>query len=300
MLELTKIGHFSGHNDSIYSLCKGSEAGGFVSAAGDGMVVRWHKDNPNGTLICKLQDSVYSQLVLDSLLLIGTRRGNLHLADLENKKEIRNLRAHKGGIFSIAEINKKLVATAGEDGCIVIFDRNDFSVVKSLKFSEKSCRKILVVPERKLLIAGYSDNYIRFISLNDFTVVHEFEAHDNSVFALALSPLHNHLFSGGRDAVLKVWDLTGKAVDSVNAHLLHINDISFSPNKLLLATASMDKSIRIWDAHDLALLKVINFEKYQAHRSSVNNVVWLSDTELLSSSDDRSIQLFRIASVVEP
>jgi hypothetical protein len=56
----------------------------------------------------------------------------------------------------------------------------------------------------------------------------------------------------------------------------------------------MDKSIKVWDAHDLTLLKVIDQTKMKAHKHSVNKVCWLSDKTFLTCGDDRMIFLWEI------
>jgi WD40 repeat protein len=298
MIKVTKVGHFTGHRDSIYSIGPGMEASSFISTGSDGMVAYWlPKEKEDGSLLVKLNAAVYSQLLIESqkLILLGTREGNLHVVDLAAKKEIRNFRLHVGGIFSIIFLQDDIIATAGEDGCIVVLRLHDFSVLQSLRISEKSVRCLQLNPSGNILAAGSSDHLIRLISLPDFNIIHTLASHQNSVFTVAFSPLGNHLYSGGRDAVLKVWEVyEGRLIKDINAHWFHINDIQVSPDNRFIASCSMDKSIRLWDAEKLELLKVIDAEKLDAHRSSVNKLLWLTGQELLSCSDDRSVQLFRV------
>ena len=62
----------------------------------------------------------------------------------------------------------------------------------------------------------------------------------------------------------------------------------------LMATASRDKHIKIWE-DDLTLLKVIDFEKFAGHKNSVNKLCWLAEEKiLLSVSDDRSMIAWKI------
>jgi WD40 repeat protein len=52
----------------------------------------------------------------------------------------------------------------------------------------------------------------------------------------------------------------------------------------------MDKSIKVWDAQNLRLLKVIDKGRHAGHGTSVNKLLWTSfNNQLLSASDDRTI-----------
>lgn len=56
----------------------------------------------------------------------------------------------------------------------------------------------------------------------------------------------------------------------------------------------MDKTIRLWNTDTWELIKVIDFQKHEAHTSSVNCGLWLNENIVISCSDDRSIQAFHI------
>jgi WD40 repeat protein len=57
----------------------------------------------------------------------------------------------------------------------------------------------------------------------------------------------------------------------------------------------MDKSIKVWDAAELKLLKVIDRSRHAGHGTSVNKVLWTDyNNQLLSASDDRMISVWDI------
>jgi len=105
------------------------------------------------------------------------------------------------------------------------------------------------------------------------------------------------LLSGYRDARLKAWS-TGEPyqkVEEVVARMYAINHIEFSPDGKHFVTCSMDKSIKVWDASALKLLKVIDRARHAGHATSVNKLRWTDfNNQLLSASDDRSISVWQI------
>jgi len=142
---------------------------------------------------------------------------------------------------------------------------------------------------------GYSDNIIRICDLTKGNLKREIRAHSNSVFALRYSQDGKYLLSGGRDAHLKVWDVSEdySAHEDIIAHLYTINDVAFSPNGKHFVTCSMDKSIKVWDYSTLSLLKVIDKSRHAGHGTSVNKLIWTSfNNQLISCSDDRTISLW--------
>jgi len=122
-------------------------------------------------------------------------------------------------------------------------------------------------------------------------------AHENSVFTVRYASNHEQLVSGGRDAQLKVWSLTPKmpCISQQSAHWFTINSIAFHPRLPLFATASRDKTIKIWDAESFQLLKVLEGVRDQGHFNSVNKLYWNpSNSQLISCSDDRTILIWEM------
>ena len=120
---------------------------------------------------------------------------------------------------------------------------------------------------------------------------------DNSVFAVEYSADGKFLWSGGRDAHLKVWDVEQMMVPifSEPAHWFTINAIVFSPDGKYVATGSRDKTIKIWDVENLKLLKVIDATRNEGHVNSVNTLLWAKyNNWLISGSDDRSLIVWEI------
>jgi len=111
------------------------------------------------------------------------------------------------------------------------------------------------------------------------------------VFAVAVpNRPYPYVISGGRDAQLRMRDLTdGHIVQVVSAHNSTINDLAFSPNGHYLATASRDKTVKLWDAESWKLLKVCEVVRDRGHVNSVNCLLWLDDETLITAGDDRRI-----------
>lgn len=300
-VNVAKVNTFTGHRDCVYTLQPSGTANIFFSGAGDGMIVRWDMKNPQeGELIAKLPNSVYAlhYHAQSNLLLAGHNYDGLHFLDWENKKELASLHVTNAAIFDIQAHGNTIFVACG-DGSVAGVDLEKLAVTNRNKHSENKARTLAVHAERGELAVGYSDHFIRVFDLDTLALKHEWQAHLNSVFTLRYSPDGNFLFSGSRDARLKVWDVQAGYLQAaeVVAHMYAINHLEFSPDAKHFVTCSLDKSIKVWDTGGLQLLKVIDKARHAGHGTSVNKLLWTSfESQLLSASDDRSISAWQIFS----
>jgi len=94
---------------------------------------------------------------------------------------------------------------------------------------------------------------------------------------------------------LKVFDLENfEEVKSIPAHNFAIYDIVFDPSGKYFATASRDKSVKIWDYELMSVLERLEGNDGKGHINSVNKLMWMQDGTLLSAGDDRAIQSWKI------
>ncbi len=297
-IKVEKIKDYNGHKDSIYGLCKGIKPDTFISGGGDGYIVEWDTNShSDGKLIARIEGSVYTLYTETEkpYLYVGTAKGDLYIFDLQQVTLLYTLPLHIGGIFDILKIGQYLYV-AGADGIISVLNYHDFSIHQKIKVSDKSIRKIIHDTTTNTLFAGCSDAYIYKLPLDHLYQVTRIEGHENSIFALLLNPINHHLLSGGRDAQLHIYDLEKQIeLEKIAAHLLHIKDIIYIPKFELLASSSMDKSIKLWDAHTYTLLKVLDKPKYIAHSSSINKLLMIQDETLLSVSDDKNIIAWKLS-----
>lgn len=294
-IEVKKIAQLTGHNGGIYTLEPTSDPRFFLSGAGDGWIVQWDLDAPElGKLLAKVETQIFALKYLEELNLViaGNMNGGVHWVDLQNPDRTLNIAHHKKGVFGIERMDNFLF-TIGGDGMLTKWSITEKRSLESLQLSYESLRSIQYIESHNELVIGASDNNIYLVDAETFAIKHTItQAHDNSVFALYYHPEKQQLFSGGRDAHLKIWKLntTYDCQSSQAAHLFTINAIAFHPSEPIFATASRDKTIKIWDANSFQLLKVIETIRDHGHLNSVNALHWSTHHNyLLSASDDRTI-----------
>lgn len=288
----------TGHNAAVFALSPTDEPRFFLSGAGEGWVVRWDMEAPElGKLLAKVDTQIFSLLHLPDLnqVVVGNMNGGVHWVDLAEPAATKNIAHHRKGVYRILRVGEQ-VFTAGGDGILTRWDIHTARTLESIQLSHQSLRGLAYCPTRQEIAVGASDHNLYFVDAHTFQIKAKIpKAHNHSAFCVQYSPDGKHLLSGGRDALLNVWDAENlDLLSSQAAHLFTINDIVFNPAGTLFATASRDRSIKIWDATNFKLNKVLNTIRDHCHVNSVNALLWSThDNRLVSASDDRSIMLWR-------
>lgn len=288
-----------GHNSAIYALSPYKDEGSFLSAAGDGWIVEWTVEDPeNGRLIAKTNSNIFSMHYskADHRVTVGDIMGDLHVVFPEESDKAKKITYHKKGVFGIISLADDILSLAG-DGMLTRWSTNQFQKKESFQLSYHRIRGSTILKKHNLIVIGSSDKNIYFLDTTSFKIRNVIKlAHENSVFCLAHSADERYLLSGGRDAILKVWDLQKdfELVKALPAHLFTINAIRFSPDNKLIVTASRDKTIKFWDSSNFKLLKVLESIRDDGHVNSVNDLMWLSKNRLISCSDDRTIKIWDV------
>lgn len=302
-IKVQKIAQFTGHQAAVYAISTTEGVSPFFfSAAGDGWLVKWNLDDPEtGHLVAKTDAQLFSlhYFEQEQKLLAGDMNGGVHWIDLKPSTPVqKNIAQHSKGVFSICPTDDA-VFTAGGEGWLTKWDIAQMQRQESLALSAQSLRCIDYCPSRNELAIGSSDHHIYIVDATSLQIKDKIEqAHEGSVFSIRYAPGYQQLLSGGRDAHLKAWNLEKGAISclmKLPAHLFTINSIAFHPKGHFFATASRDKTIKIWRYPHFELLKVIEPIRDKGHVNSVNQLRWSSYKEqLVSCSDDRSLILWSV------
>ena len=94
---------------------------------------------------------------------------------------------------------------------------------------------------------------------------------------------------------LKDLDEDGGVVNSakmtIMGHSKYINSVKVSPNNKLIATASQDKTVKLWSSEDLMQKMQLN-----GHKSGVWDIAFSPVEKLLASaSGDNSVKVWNLA-----
>lgn len=293
---LTRISERSGHRAAIYDLAPSPT--GFYTAAADGFIVHWHRDDVDfGEVVARVDGGKFLCLatLADGGFVAGALDGGVHW--LYPGAEERNLHVahHTRGVFDVLRVGDE-VFTAGGDGVLTRWNARTGRTMESITLSPNSLRCVSYIRAYDHLAVGASDGKVYLVSRASFQVPDIYPANDPSVFTVTAHPRSNYLTAGGRDAHLQFLPITGtgSAPEKIPAHNSTVNDLAYSPDGRYLATASRDKTVKLWDATTRQLLKVAEVVRDRGHVNSVNTLLWLDDETLVTAGDDRRVLEWRV------
>jgi WD40 repeat protein len=188
------------------------------------------------------------------------------------------------------------VVAAGGDGKLSIIDALDFRLLHSLKLSAQKLRCLCLSENEQLLLTGGSDGFIRMLDTAYLNELESVKAHDGGVYAIH-QLTDGRYVSGGRDAHLRFWEWKeGRLlqVNAVPAHNYAIYAISSVRGSTFFASASRDKTAKVWDLDNLNAPSRLFRKGDKGHTHSVNTCAFSPDGELLvTAGDDSKIILWK-------
>ena len=151
----------------------------------------------------------------------------------------------------------------------------------------------VVFKDNGTLISGSYDDTLRAWNVTTGTQRWSKDV-GNDVLTVAL-PSHNPHFIayGGRDNynIRMRYSDDGDWRGDVSGHTNAVTSLAFKPNSYVLASASSDKTIRIWDVGDINNLRHVR--TLRGHTEAVWDVAWSPDGRTLASaSPDGTVRLW--------
>lgn len=285
-----------GHSGQIFSIVFD---GDFIySSSADKYVTRWDiETGKQDKFAIRFEKSPYSLALISNneKLAVGLENGDLHIFDLHVKKEIKFYQQHKTAIFYLKENkSKKQFYSSDADGNLAVWNTDSLKLEVLLPFDCGKIRRMSLNSDESMLYLACQDGFVRVLETEFYNLIDEFFSHEGGTTSINLDPENeNYLFTGGKDAHLKVWNLNSNQCEkSIPAHNYAIYDILFL-NEKSFVTLSRDKSIKIWSKETLSVLQKID-AKSKGHKHSVNSIVKLDDSSFATASDDKTINYFSL------
>ncbi len=170
--------------------------------------------------------------------------------------------------------------------------------VKVLKGHKASVNTIAISPDGQTLASGSQDRTVSLWNLKTGKRIFTFFGQAGEVFAVAITPDSKMLIAGGFDNKITSWQLDTKALaspfkylNSPYSHSGFVSSLAFSRDRKILASASGDRTIRLWGGYTRDIKRTLN-----GHLDTVWSVAISPDGQTLASgSADKTIRLWSLS-----
>jgi WD40 repeat protein/serine/threonine protein kinase len=143
-------------------------------------------------------------------LATASNDGTINLWDLATHKRI-NTFVVPSGIWAfpgVAYSRDGLLAAAGRDGTITIWNDRDYQIVHSLRGSTEALWGVAFSPDGRLLAGAYKDRSVRLWDASAEKELHTFRGHPDLILDLAFSPDGTRLCTSDWDGIAKILDVS--------------------------------------------------------------------------------------------
>ena len=190
-----------------------------------------------------------------------------------------------------------IVVIGDSNGKIKIFN-SSFSLVNSFWGHSNSIYRTKESPfmnynNGEYYVATSSfDNSVRIWSQFKWTFIQTYSQHSSAVFGMEWLDADTLASCGNSDKTIKIWSLSsGQTKRTITTTTNYFRSLKLLNNKIHLATGGGSPSdINIYNINDGSLVSTL-----QGHTAGINDLVQISDSDLLaSSSGDSTVRIWNL------
>ena len=201
---------------------------------------------------------------------------------------------HEGYVFSLIQLNKKLLVSCSEDKRIIIWDVDRNEKMKEIEKAHNSAVYSLCKLKHKKQFVSGSFAEIKVWSSETFEPIGILKGHMDYVVNMKMIKLNlsastpdlynankNALASCSFDKTVKIWDINYfRCLFTLKGHLGNVNSIvQYDNDYSQLITCSYDKTIKFWDIKEEKCIVTL-----EQHDSPIYAMIVLKDGRLATGS----------------
>ena len=188
------------------------------------------------------------------------------LFDLDSGDRVREFsQGHRDALYGVAfSPDGQRLGTAGYDRLIQLWDAKTGKLLNTLKGHNGAVYGIAFSPDGKVLASAGGDSSVKLWNTTTGQRLDTFGQPTGEQFITAFTPDSRHVIAAGADKQIRMWKWISGDQAEINplervryAHEDEITDLAINQAGTRLATASADRSVKIWALPSLEPLQII-------------------------------------------
>lgn len=292
------IAELQGHKAPIYKLEYSEEKNLLYSSSSDKLLASWDLHglkNVPGNIVLPHSSFAFS-LYKNRHLWVGTNPGNIHVIDLEQKRELRNFDYHQNPVSAVwTDPNSDRIYSADHRGNLAVWDAEGQKNLAFMPLSGSKIRSLGMIQEN--LWVGHANGSIEILdasSLSRIGII-RLKEDDSSVNCFIQENNAAFVIAGTKNGFLHFLDANNPTKQlKLPAHNYAIYGLCQLNDGLSMVSISRDKSIKVWNRKELSVEQKITGLKDKGHTRSVNAICKISETRFASAGDDARILIWEL------
>ncbi len=257
----------TGHRSMIRSIAFSPDQQWLASCSDDQTIRLWNIETGTCERVFTCESRSWSVAFSPNsqFLLTGSDDQRLRLWEIHTEEPIRSFEGHTGLVLAVTFSPDGQTAVSGSDDQTIKFWEVDTGrCLKTVRGHNNWIWSIDFAPHSQQLASAHEDHTARLWQVETGRCTHILAGHSGRIWSVAYSPIGQILASGSDDQTIKFWQVEtptapaktrpvpiGRCLKTLRGQTGAVRLVVFSPDGLLLASNSGDRTVKLWDVSSL-------------------------------------------------